>query len=49
MKNYGINIDVVTFISMLFLSVKLQNSIKHQRFDSYQLLYISFKGNFLFT
>ena len=37
MENYGIKINVVTFIFM-FLSVKLQNSTKNQINDSYQLL-----------
>ena len=36
-------------IFMFSLPVKLQNSIKTQRNDSYQLLLISFKGNVLFT
>ena len=38
MENYGIKLNVVTFIFMIFLSVKLQKSIKTQRNDSYQLL-----------
>ena len=37
MENFGIKINVATFIFM-FLPVKLQNSIKTQRNDSYQLL-----------
>ena len=38
MENYGIKINVVTFIFMFSLPMKLQNSIKTQRNDSYQLL-----------
>ena len=37
MENYGIKINVVTFISMFSLPVKLQISIKTQRNDTYQL------------
>ena len=48
MENNGIKINVVTIIFTFFLPVKLQNSIKTQRNGYYQLLYISFKGNFLF-
>ena len=38
MKNYGIKINVETFIFMGFFAGELQNSIKTQRNDSYQLL-----------
>ena len=38
MENYGIKINVVTFIFVLSLPMKLHNSIKTQRNDSYQLL-----------
>ena len=38
MENYGIKLNVVTFIFMLFLPVKLQNSVKTQRNDSNKLL-----------
>ena len=50
MENYGIKINIVTFIFMVvFFACELQNSIKTQRNDSYQLLQISFKGNDVFT
>ena len=49
MENGGIKIIVVAFIFMFSLPVKLQNSLKTQGNDSYQVLYISFKGNVLFT
>ena len=48
MENRGIKINVVTFIFMFSLPVKLQNSIKTQSNGSYQLLIISFRGNVLF-
>ena len=38
MENFGIKINGVTFIFMFSLPMKLQNSIKTQRDDSYQLL-----------
>ena len=38
MENYSIKINNVKFIFMFSLPVKLQNSIKTQRNDSYQLL-----------
>ena len=38
MENYVNKINAVTFIFMFSLPVKLQNSIKTQRNDSYQLL-----------
>ena len=38
MENYGIKINVVTFICMFFMPVKLQKSIKTQRNNSYKLL-----------
>ena len=38
MENYGIKINVVTFIFMFVFVGELQNSIKTQRKDSYQLL-----------
>ena len=38
MENDGIKINVVTFIFMTILLVKLQNSLKFLRIGSYQLL-----------
>ena len=38
MENYGIKINVVTFMFMVFFVRELQNSIKTKRNYSYQLL-----------
>ena len=38
MENYGIKINVVTFMFMVFFVGELQNSIKTKRNYSYQLL-----------